>query len=187
MKINETRMIEDRLLIWRCKQGNRTAFRRIYEKYEGDLRTLAANLLDDKSAAEDVVHDVFISLLRVADRFELRSSLAGYLKTSVANRARDYHRKKRPQTTAVNDAEQVASDDKGPVQLVIQSELSRQLGSAMSRLPYEQREAVVLYLHGRMKFKTIAELQKVSIKTAHTRYRAGLDKLKSLLNGEFEE
>jgi RNA polymerase sigma factor (sigma-70 family) len=180
-------MIEDRLLIWKCKQGNRAAFRRIYEKYEGDLRTLAANLLDDKTSAEDVVHDVFISLLRVVDRFELRSSLAGYLKTSVANRARDYRRKKRPQTVAVDDTEHVASDDNGPVHLVIQSELSQKLGSAMSRLPYEQREAIVLYLHGRMKFKAIGELQKVSTKTAHTRYRAGLDGLKSMLNSEFEE
>ena len=180
-------MIEDRLLIWRCKQGSRSAFRRIYEKYEGDLRTLAANLLDDKTAAEDVVHDVFISLLRVMDKFELRSSLAGYLKTSVANRARDYRRKKRPQPVAVNDTEQVAAYDKGPVQLVIQSELSQQLDSAMNRLAYEQREAVVLYLHGRMKFKAIGKLQKVSTKTAYTRYRAGLDKLKSLLNGDFEE
>jgi RNA polymerase sigma-70 factor (ECF subfamily) len=180
-------MIEDRLLIWRCKQGSRAAFRLIYEKYEGDLRTLAANLLYDKSAVEDVVHDVFVSLLQVMDNFELRSSLAGYLKTSIANRARDYRRKKRPQTVAVNDAEQVAPDDNGPVHLVIRSELSQQLGSAMNRLPYEQREAVVLRLHGRMKFKAIGKLQKVSTKTAHTRYRAGLDKLKSLLNGELKE
>jgi RNA polymerase sigma-70 factor (ECF subfamily) len=133
------------------------------------------------------VHDVFISLLRIVDRFELRSSLAGYLKTSVANRARDYRRKKRPRTVAVDDAEQVASDDNGPVHLVMSSELSQQLGSAMSQLPYEQREAIVLYLHGQMKFKAIGELQKVSTKTVYTRYRAGLDKLKSLLNGEFEE
>ena len=180
-------MIEDKLLIYRCKQGNRSAFKRIYEKYEGDLRTLAANLLDDKTAAEDVVHDVFISMLRVVDKFELRSSLAGYLKTSVANRARDYRRKKRPQAVAVNEARQAMPDGNGPVQLVMQSELSQQLGSAMNRLPYEQREAIVLYLHGRMKFKAIAQLQKVSIKTAHTRYRAGLDGLKSILNGEFEE
>jgi len=151
------------------------------------LRTLAANLLDDKTAAEDVVHDVFISLLRVVDEFELRSSLAGYLKTSVANRARDYRRKKRPQTVAVNNAEQVPSDDNGPVQLVMQSELSQQLGLAMNQLPYEQREAVVLYLHGRMKFKTIARLQNVSIKTAHSRYRAGLDRLRSMLNSELQE
>jgi RNA polymerase sigma-70 factor (ECF subfamily) len=180
-------MIEDKLLIWRCKQGSRTAFRRIYEKYESDLRTLASNLLDDKSAAEDVVHDVFISLLRVVDKFELRSSLAGYLKTCVANRSRDYMRKKQPQTMAVNDVERVPSDENGPVQLVMQTELSRQLGLAMSQLLYEQREAIVLYLHGRMKFKTIARLQNVSIKTAHSRYRAGLDGLRAILNSELEE
>jgi len=180
-------MIEDRLLIWRCKKGSRTAFKRIYEKYEGDLRTLAANLVDDKTAAEDVVHDVFLSLLRVVGRFELRSSLAGYLKTSIANKARDYRRKKRPQTVAAGAAEHVAADDNGPVHLVVQSELLQQVGSAMSRLPYEQREAIVLYLHGRMKFKAIGEFQKVSTKTAYKRYRAGLNKLKSLLNSEFEK
>jgi RNA polymerase sigma-70 factor (ECF subfamily) len=137
--------------------------------------------------SEDVVHDVFISLLRVVDEFELRSSLAGYLKTSVANKSRDYMRKKRPQAALVTDAGQMPSDNDGPVQLVMQSELAQQLGSAISRLPYEQREAVVLYLHGRMKFKTIAKLQNVSIKTAHSRYRAGLDRLRSMLNSECQE
>ncbi|NQV32599.1 MAG: sigma-70 family RNA polymerase sigma factor [Phycisphaeraceae bacterium] len=180
-------MIEDRLLIWRCKQGSRVAFRRIYDKYERDLRTLAASLLDDKTVAEDIVHDVFISLLRAVEEFELRSSLAGYLKTSIANRARDHRRKKRPQAIAAEDFLRVVSDDKGPLQLVTQSELSLKIGSAISRLPYEQREAVVLYLNGQMTFKTIAQFQKVSTKTAHTRYRAGLVGLKSMLNGELEE
>ena len=177
-------MIEDRLLIFRCRNGSRAAFRRIYEKYESDLRTLAANLLDDKAAAEDVVHDVFVSLLQVVDKFELRSSLAGYLKTCVANRSRDYMRRRQRQTAAVNDAEQVLPSDNGPVHLVIKSEELQKLGVAMSQIPYEQREAIVLRLHGQMKFKTIANLQKVSIKTAHSRYRAGLDGLKLILNSE---
>ena len=177
-------MVEDRLLIWRCKHGSRAAFRRIYEKYESDLRTLAANLLDDKAAAEDVVHDVFVSLLQVVDKFELRSSLAGYLKTCVANRSRNYMRRRQRQTAAVNDAEQVLPSDDGPVHLVIKSEELQKLGVAMSQIPYEQREAIVLRLHGQMKFKTIANLQNVSIKTAHSRYRAGLDGLKLILNSE---
>jgi RNA polymerase sigma-70 factor (ECF subfamily) len=126
-------------------------------------------------------------LLGIVNTFELRSSLAGYLKTSVANKARDYHRKKRPQTVEVNDAEPATSGDNGPVQWIMQTELSQRLGSAMSRLPYEQREAIMLYVHGRMKFKTIAKLQNVSTKTAHTRYRAGLEKLRSMLNSELRE
>ena len=177
-------MVEDKLLIWRCKHGSRAAFRRIYEKYERDLRTLAANLLDDKASAEDVVHDVFISLLQVVNKLELRSSLVGYLKTCVANRSRDYVRRRQRQTAAINDAEQMIPSDDGPVQLVIKSEEMQKLGFAMSRIPYEQREAIVLRLHGQMKFKTIAKMQKVSIKTAQIRYRAGLDGLKLILNSE---
>ncbi len=71
-----------------------------------------------------------------------------------------------------------------PLQLVIKSEELQKLGFAMSQIPYEQREAIVLRLHGQMKLKTIANLQNVSIKTAHSRYRAGLDGLKLILNSE---
>ena len=180
-------MIEDRLLIFKCKRGSRAAFKRIYEKYESDLRTLAANLLDDKAAAEDIVQDVFLSFLKIVDKLELRSPLAGYLKTSVANRSRDYVRQRQRQTIAVNDAEQVISSDGGPVRLVIQSEELHELGFAMSQIPYEQREAIVLHLHGQIKFKAIAKLQNVSIKTAYTRYRAGLDRLRSALNSEVKK
>jgi RNA polymerase sigma factor (sigma-70 family) len=177
-------MVEDKLLIWKCKRGSRAAFRRIYEKYESDLRTLAANLLDDKAAVEDVVQDVFVSLLQVVDKFELRSSLAGYLKTCVANRARDFIRKSKLQTEAVNKAQQVLPNDDGPVHLVIKSEELQKLGSAMSRIPYEQREAIVLRLNGQMKFRTIAKLQNVTTKTAHSRYRAGIEGLRFILDSE---
>jgi RNA polymerase sigma-70 factor (ECF subfamily) len=178
-------MLEDKLLILRCKRGSRVAFRRIYEKYEGNLRTLAANLLHDKTVAEDVVHDVFVSLLQIMKELELRSSLPGYLRTCVANKARDYRKKKQPSIIADSVAERLESNE-DPIQLVEQSEALQKLDLAMDRLPYEQREAIVLYLHGQMKFKTIAKLQQVSIKTAHSRYRAGLDGLRSILNDELE-
>ncbi len=180
-------MLEDRLLILRCKRGSRTAFQRIYEKYESDLRTLAANLLDDKATAEDIVHDVFVSFLQTVEKFELRSSLSGFLKTCVANRARNYAKKRQNQTVEVNEAEQSTSEDNEPIRLVIESEELQRLGFAMKQLPYEQREAVVLYLHAQMKFRTIAQLQNVSIKTAYNRYQRGLDRLRTILAGEVKK
>ena len=180
-------MVTDRLLIWRCKRGSRAAFRQVYEKYESDLRTLAANLLDDKSAVEDVVHDVFVSFLQVVDTLEVKSSLAGYLKTCVANRSRNLMRKRQQATDTVSDPRPVVSNDDWPVQLVIKSEQMQKLRCAMDQLPYEHREAVVLRLHGQMGFKTIAELQNVSTKTAYIRYRSGLDRLKGILNSEMKK
>ena len=178
-------MLEDRLLLWKFKRGSRDAFRLIYEKYAGDLLTLAANLLNDKADAEDVVQDVFISFVQSVEKFRLTGSLKGYLATCVANRSRDYiRRNKRRQTAAVNEPEQTTSDAKSPVQLVICSEELHKLSYAMTELPYEQREAIVLRLHGDLRFRQIAKLQNISIKTAQSRYRYGLDKLRSILNGE---
>ena len=181
-------MLEDKLLLWRFKCGNRDAFRAIYEKYAADLLTLAANLLYDSSAAEDIVQEVFISFVKSVDQFHLRGSLKGYLSTCVANRARDYiRRKKRRPTVAVHEAAQMASDAKNPIQLVICTEELQKLKEAITHLPYEQREVVVLRVHGEMKFRQIAKLQDVSVKTALSRYRYGLDKLRSMLNGEVKK
>ena len=57
----------------------------------------------------------------------------------------------------------------------------------MADLPDEQREVVLLRLTADMKFRDIAKLQQVSINTVQGRYRYGLDKLRSVLNGEVDE
>jgi RNA polymerase sigma-70 factor (ECF subfamily) len=179
-------MLEDRLLVWKFKRGNEQAFRRIYEKYVDDLLTLAANLLHDTNAAEDVVQDVFISFVQSMDSFRLTGSLKGYLSVCVANKSRDWLRKSHPQVN-IELAEAVPTATDGPMQFVEQSELLQKTNAAMAQLPYEQREAVVLYLHGDLKFRQIAELQNVSIKTIQSRYRYGLEKLRSILNHELEK
>lgn len=178
-------MFEDKLLVWRFKRGNRDAFRLIYEKYADDLLSLAANLLNDPSGAEDVVQDVFISFAKSIKKFRPTGNLKSYLTTCIVNRVRDYFRKvKRQRTTGLDQSEQISSDVKSPLQLVENSEQMLKLNHAITELPHEQREAVILRLHGDMRFRQIAELQNVSIKTALSRYRYGLDKLRSTLNGE---
>ncbi len=57
----------------------------------------------------------------------------------------------------------------------------------MGQLPYEQREVVILHLRAGMRFRQIARLQDISVNTIKGRYRYGLDKLRSILNGEMEK
>jgi RNA polymerase sigma-70 factor (ECF subfamily) len=181
-------MLEDRLLIWRLRSGSTEAFRRIYEKYIDDLLTLATNLLSDGAAAEDVVQDIFISFVQSLDKFRLTGSLRSYLATCVANRSRDYLRKRnRQQAAALDEAEQMKVDVDGPIQLAIRTEELRRLSRAMTELPHEQREVVVLRLQAGLKFKAIAKLQNTPTKTALSRYRYGLNKLRSILDGEVQK
>ena len=85
---------------------------------------------------------------------------------------------------AASSVERRSAEVKSPVQLVIDSEELRKLRAALTELPYEQREAIVLRLHGNLRFRQIAKMQKVSTKTVQSRYRYGLDKLRSSMNGE---
>ena len=181
-------MVEDRLLVWKFKCGSKDALRAIYQKYADDLLSLASNLLDDKAGAEDVVQDVFVSFVQSVEKFRLTGSLKGYLATCVANRSRDcYRRNKRRLTACENQAERATPDAKSPVQLMICSEELEKLSGALSELPYEQREVISLRLQGDLRFRQIAKMQNVSTKTAQSRYRYGLDKLRSTLNGEVEK
>ncbi len=61
------------------------------------------------------------------------------------------------------------------------------LAWALSQIPDEQREALLLHLYIGMRFKAIAKLKNESINTIQGRYRYGLDKLRSLLNSEAEK
>ena len=181
-------MFEDKILLWKFKCGSRDAFRLIYDKYVDDLLNLAANLLADKNQAEDVVQDVFISFVESIEKFRLTGSLKGYLATCIVNRSCDYMRKKkREQSAAENRSERITPGVRNPLQLAVNNEELLKLSNALTELPYEQRETVVLHLHGDMRFRQIAELQNVSMKTVQSRYRYGLEKLRSALNGEVKK
>jgi RNA polymerase sigma-70 factor (ECF subfamily) len=181
-------MIEDKVLIWKFKCGRSDALRRIYEKYRKDLLRLAAILLNDVSDAEDIVHDVFVSFAQSAETLKLVGNLKSYLLTCVANRARNRNRaNQHRQTTALDQAELVVSDIKRPDQWLICSEELSRWSKIMAKLPYEQREVVILHLRGDMKFREIASLQNISINTVKGRYRYGINKLRSILNGEVEK
>ena len=180
-------MIEDELLKWQFKQGSSDALRRIYEKYQDYLLTLAISLLNDVNLAEDVLHDVIVSFAESVPQFRLNGSLKYYLTTCVINRARDQNRSKKRQPLSIEPDEQIQSREKEAWEKVTSDEQSIVLNTALAKLSYEQREAVTLHLKAGLRFKQIAKLQNVSVSTVQGRYRYGLDKLRSTLNGEVEK
>ena len=181
-------MIEDKLLIWKLKSGDEAALARIYEKYKNDLLRMAAGLLNQTSAAEDVVHDVFVSLAQSAEKLKLSGNLKNYLATCVVNRVRNSNRvQTRRQAVNLDEVEPAMPDWDKPERWIVRNEELDRLNAAMAQLPYAQREVVILHVQGGMKFRAIAKSQDISINTVQSRYRYGLDRLRSLLNGEVEK
>jgi RNA polymerase sigma factor (sigma-70 family) len=179
----------DRLLVTKCRQGRSDALRRIYEKYRDSLLILAIALSHDVSLAEDAVHDVFVAFAQNIASFKLTGSLKAYLAKCVANRVRDLMRAKNGRTKVLNSQRTCSehTDSSEPSRLIICSEELLLLSSALAELPDEQREVIVLHIHGQMRFRIIAKSFGISVNTVKGRYRYGIRKLRSILNSEIEK
>jgi len=177
-------MFEDKWLLWKLKQGSSAALCQIYEKYKNTLLGLAIALSNDKTVAEDIVHDCFVSFAQSANKLQLRDSLKSYLSTSVANRVRNLGRDKIRPAVDVDTVDIAGPDSDCPDRLAMSKEQMQQINFALSQLPYEQQEIIILHFQSRLTFKEIAESQSVSVNTIQSRYRYGIDKLRSILDGE---
>jgi RNA polymerase sigma-70 factor (ECF subfamily) len=176
--------MEDKLLVISCKRGSEDALGRIYEKYKTDMLVLAMALLNDKNAAEDVMHDVFLAFVLNIEKFSLTGSLKGYLLTCLANRARNLNKTKHQQGVELTPAEPVSSGSNEPLRVIICNEQLQQLSRAMAQLPYDQREVIMLHFQAGMTFGTIGRSLGISANTVKSRYRYGLDKLRSIFDNE---
>jgi RNA polymerase sigma factor (sigma-70 family) len=180
-------MLEDKLLILKFKHGSTDALRRIYEKYKDELLALAVALSNDRTMAEDALHDVFVSFARYSGKLKLRTSLKSYLSSCIANRVRNLKHVKSQPAVQLKQVGDFSKDCDRPDRQAMSAELYRQIEQAMEQLPYDQRETIILHLQSGMRFRTIAESQNVSINTIQSRYRYGLDKLRQILNVEVKK
>ena len=129
-----------------------------------------------------------MSFAQAAQKIGLAGDLKKYLMTCVANRIRNRRRdQQRHEATGLDGADDLACGSRRPEQWAILNEELRSLRQALAQIPYEQREVVSLYTQGDLTFRQIAAIQNASINTVQGRYRYGIAKLRSILNGELED
>jgi len=145
--------------------------RSLYETHGRALLAYASALMRDPSAAEDVLHQVFLNLLK--GRVAIDGEPARYLFRAVRNRALNHIRGQSKEVELADAGAWLESPDGS-------KETALALQSALNALPAEQREVVVLRVWGQLTFEEAAEVIGVSPNTAASRYRYGLAKLKEI-------
>jgi RNA polymerase sigma-70 factor (ECF subfamily) len=179
-------MSEDGHILKRLQRGDKDALRLLYEKYADTLVSVAVTLVSDVQTAEDCLHDAFVDFAATVPVLRIHGNLRSYLISCVANRARDILRKKARAANLNVEQLNLAANADEPSCQVITDEGAREVYAALGQLPYEQREVFVLHVQADMTFHQIAELVGASINTVQSRYRYGMEKLRSLLNTELE-
>jgi RNA polymerase sigma factor (sigma-70 family) len=159
----------------------------LHKKNEASATFFSAqSIKKPRSFVEDVVHDVFVNFAKTAGRFELSGGLKAYLSICVANRARDVNRSQSQREAQCADEVDPPTERPDPEAQTMCQEISAAIDNALTELPEEQREVVVLHLQCGLPFRRIAELRGISVNTATSRYRYGLEKLRTAVNGSYQ-
>lgn len=136
--------IEDALR--RCAAGDQQALKVIYDREGPRMLGVATRLIRRRALAEEAVHDAFLSIWRHAARFDAaKGSGMTWIYTILRNRALSILRdEKRTELSDTPVAEETASEDAGPDQIVLGLSDAKALRHCLERLEARQRHAVVL-------------------------------------------
>ena len=178
-------------LVQESLSGDQQAFGQLVHKYQQRVYGIAFGVVRNHQDALDVAQEVFIKVYSKLGRFRGKSTFYTWLYRITVNLAIDYHRKK-TKAVMVDFDEKILDDEKrsdfkqsnirySPRKMAEDSELSRQILSAIESLPVEQRTVVVLREMEDMSYEDIARVMKCSKGTVMSRLHYGRKKLQQIL------
>jgi RNA polymerase sigma-70 factor, ECF subfamily len=157
---------------------NAADLQRLYRQHGAALVAYARSFLPDAATAEDVVHSVFLRLLR--GDVQAPESELGYLYRAVKNAALNAKRN-------VSRETQIDSGERWFVHRNGNAEAELALQKALADLPEEQREVVMMRIWSGMTLEEIGAATGVTPNTAASRYRYALEKLRERLGKRNDE
>jgi len=169
--------------------GDPQASEALYDRYASRIYGLGLVMLGNEAAAEDLVQDAFVKLLRSADRFDpKRGSLDTWVLLVARSLALDSLRRRvlESRTVAATRPLSDADPQPGPDAVAETHDLVERARRAMAGLTDGQRAALELAYFGGKTSAEVAELEGIPIGTAKTRIRSALIRLRQALQPERE-
>jgi RNA polymerase sigma-70 factor, ECF subfamily len=163
----------DEELLESYRRGDLGAVGLFFQRYGRPLYLYAFSMTSDRAQAEDVVQQAFVRLLERDPR--AIDSVRGLLYAIAGNLVRDDLRRAAVSRRTWPVLAFTRAEEPGD------REHAETLSRALSELPAEQREVVILKIHADLTFAAIAAALGVPEATAKSRYRYALEKLGELL------
>ncbi|MCB9613269.1 MAG: RNA polymerase sigma factor [Sandaracinus sp.] len=132
-------------LVDRLRAGEPAAVAEAYDTHGAAVLAFSRRLVGDPAAAQDLTQEVFLTLPKVARRFEERASLRSFLLSIAVNHARHHVRAASRRRAAMERfAHEPEGSHESPDQRLARRQLADALQRALDELPLDQRVAFVL-------------------------------------------
>lgn len=188
----------DEELVRRIRQGERGLLDLLIEKYYPDIFRFCYYKTGNESAAYDCTQETFLRMMRFMESYVEMHKFKSYLLRIALNVCRDFYRENSVSTVSMAELESESYGEeggRGNVNLASAAAVAAEtadgrieeayvIQQCLMRLPGFQREVIILHFYYGYKVREIAAVTGVSLPTAKSRLKQGLDKLKKILREE---
>ena len=166
-------------LMARVRERDRRAFETLYDDFKSIVYGVAIRMLGERTAAEDVVQSVFLTVWSRPDAFR-EGNVGAWLARIARNRCLDILRSR----SARSEELPVEIVDAGSIDDTVFARLDGdRVRKALAALPAEQRTLVEMGFFDGITHAQIAERTGMPLGTIKSRIRAGLRQLRGQLEG----
>jgi len=155
-------------------------FDRLIEATQDELIQFAAYRLGNKADAEDVVQDVYVQAFRDREKRRGITDVRPYLFRMTANRSTDLIRARKRRNRMSN---QEAPSSENLLDSLAEEQRMAELRALLEQIPDREAEVIRMRAWSELPFSEIAKAVNAPLPTVKTRFRLGVERLRSMLAG----
>jgi RNA polymerase sigma-70 factor (ECF subfamily) len=170
----------DDVLLRRAAKGDEDSFTCLYRRHQAALYRFALRMTGNSWAAEEVVQDVFMTLMREPKKYDAERGPVGAFLFGIARNRVMKHLERLPRELSLEEpnsdgtrASDTAVSTFTPAHWAEQQERTERVRAAVLELPAEFREAVVLCELEELSYEEAAQLSGCPIGTIRSRLHRG--------------
>ena len=184
--VNEIIIPKDDTILDECikkiAQNDKVSLSKLYEQSSKSVYAFALSILKNTSDAEDVMHDVYISIYNNAKSYKSNAKPMAWIITITKNLCLMKLRQRKRQSDIPQEDWEKYLDKKQDLSLDDKETIS----FLMKKLKDDERQIVILHAVSGFKHKEIASIMNLRLSTVLSKYNRALKKLKELMGGEWQ-
>ncbi|TJY32842.1 RNA polymerase sigma factor [Pontimicrobium aquaticum] len=170
--------MNDKVLWKQIQNRDSLSFKKVFELYYEPLYSYIAQFTNDKSKAEDIVQNTFVTLWIKRESITINTSLKAYLFKSAYNKYCDIYRKQKKNDKLLEDLKYESFISQIEVDDNLLNQKKQRIKALVDKLPKRCKEILLLSKQEILKQKEIAKRLNISIKTVEAQLRIAFKKIR---------
>jgi RNA polymerase sigma-70 factor, ECF subfamily len=163
------------------REGRLAGLGELFERYHLPLFDFLYRLTGDRTAAEDLVQDVFVRVLKYRRTYRDDSCFEAWLYRIARNARSDHFKRRRAAEPLAPDGVDPPAATPGPQEQLERDWNRARLKQALLELSDEKRELLVLAKYRGLKYERIAEILKIEVGAVKVRVHRALNDLRAIV------